>query len=385
MRPLNALYAGLGETIFETMSGLALRHGAVNLGQGFPDDRGPEDVLHAASEALASGSNQYPSMLGTPALREAIAEHEQRFYGLAFDPSREIVVTSGATEALAAAILGVVEPGDEVVLFEPAYDAYAPLVRRAGGVPRFVTLAPPSWTITEEDLARAFGPRTKAVVFNNPHNPAGKVYRREELETLARFVIEHDAYAICDEVYEHLVFDGLAHVPLVSLPGMRERTVKIGSAGKTFSLTGWKVGMIVGPRSLIGPIARAHQFLTFTTPPNLQAGVAFGLRKDDAFFVALAKEQARRRHRLVAGFRRIGWTTLPAEGAYFVNVDLRSTGFEGTDVAFCRHLVEEVGVAAIPLSAFFEAEPVTHLVRFCFAKQDDVIDRALERLGARYP
>ena len=381
-RPVNAFFASLGETIFETMSALARKHDAVNLGQGFPDDRGPEDVLAAASVALLDGSNQYPSMLGTPGLRQAVAEHEQRFYGLDVDWQTEVLVTSGATEALAACLLALVEEGDEVVLFEPAYDAYAPLVRRAGGIPRFVTLEAPEWTITEDALARVFGPRTKAVVFNDPHNPAGKVYARAELEVLARFVIEHDAYAICDEVYEHIVFDGRAHVPLLTLPGMRSRTVKIGSAGKTFSLTGWKVGMIVGAPDLLRPIGRAHQFLTFTTPPNLQAGVAFGLRKDDAFFRSFAAELQRRRDRLAHGLGALGWTVLPAGGAYFLNVDLRSTGFEGTDVAFCSQLVEEVGVAAIPLSAFYEASPTTHLVRFCFVKQDAVIDAALDRLRA---
>lgn len=383
-RPVNTVFASLGETIFETMSALARKHDAVNLGQGFPDDRGQEDVLAAASKALLEGSNQYPSMLGTPELRQAIAAHEQRFYGHAVDWQTEVLVTSGATEALAACLLAIVEDGDEVVLFEPAYDAYAPLVRRAGGVPRFVTLEAPSWMITEEALARAFTSRTKAVILNNPHNPAGKVYTRAELEVLARFVLAHDAYAICDEVYENIVFDGLAHVPLLTLPGMRARTVKIGSAGKTFSLTGWKVGMIVGPPELIRPIGRAHQFLTFTTPPNLQAGVAYGLRKDDAFFRDFAAELQRRRDRLGDGLRALGWTVLPTSGSYFLNVVLRSTGFTGTDAAFCRHLVEEVGVAAIPLSAFYEAAPTMDLVRFCFVKQDAVIDRALARLQGRF-
>jgi aspartate/methionine/tyrosine aminotransferase len=384
LRPVNAVYGSLGTTIFETMSGLAKKHEAVNLGQGFPDDRGASDVLAKASEALLSGNNQYPSMLGLPELRQAVAAHEKRFYDLEIDPQTEVLVTSGATEALAACIFALVVPGDEVVLFEPAYDAYAPLVRRAGGVPRFVSLAAPDWTITTEALERVFSAKTKAVVFNNPHNPAGKVYTRAELDVLASFVAKYDAYAICDEVYEHIVFDGQKHVPLLTLPGMRERTVKIGSAGKTFSLTGWKVGMVVGPPSLIGPIGRAHQFLTFTTPPNLQAAVAFGLGKDDAFFHGLATELQRRRDRLGNGLRALGLDVLPAVGAYFVNIDIGSTGFRGTDLEFCRHLVEEVGVAAIPLSAFYEAAPVTNLVRFCFAKQDAVLDEALARLRKRF-
>lgn len=384
MRPLNTIYRSLGTTVFESMSRLAAEHDAVNLGQGFPDDRGPEDVLRAASEALLTGWNQYPSMLGLPSLRQAIAAHEQRFYGLAFDWQSEVLVTSGATEALAASILALVEPGDEVVLFQPAYDAYAPLVRRAGGLPRFVTLQPPDWTLTAAALAAAFTDKTKLVVLNNPLNPAGKVFSAAELTLLAEAVAAHDAYVISDEVYEHIVFDGARHQPFIALPGMRERSVKIGSAGKTFSLTGWKVGLVVGPRALMQPIGRAHQFLTFTTPPNLQAAVAFGLGKPDEFYRGLAAELQRRRDRLADGLRALGLTVLPAGGAYFLNVDIRSAQFAGSDVDFCRHLVEEVGVAAIPLSAFYEADAVDHLVRFCFAKQDAVLDKALERLRVRF-
>jgi N-succinyldiaminopimelate aminotransferase len=384
MRPLNTIYRSLGTTVFETMSRLAAEHDAVNLGQGFPDDRGPEDVLRAASEALLDGWNQYPSMLGLPSLRQAIAAHEQRFYGLAFDWQSEVLVTSGATEALAASILALVEPGDEVVLFQPAYDAYAPLVRRAGGVPRFVTLQPPDWTLTAAALAAAFTDKTKLVILNNPLNPAGKIFSAGELALLADAVAAHDVYVVSDEVYEHIVFDGARHQPFIALPGMRERSVKIGSAGKTFSLTGWKVGLVVGPRALMAPIGRAHQFLTFTTPPNLQAAVAFGLAKPDDFYRGLAAELQRRRDRLADGLRALGLDVLPAGGAYFLNVDIRSTKFAGSDVDFCRHLVEEVGVAAIPLSAFYEVDAVDHLVRFCFAKQDAVLDKALERLRVRF-
>jgi aspartate/methionine/tyrosine aminotransferase len=388
MRPVNSIYRALGTTVFESMSRLAAEHDAVNLGQGFPDDRGPDDVRRAAAEALVDGGNQYPSMLGLPSLRQAIARHEQRFYGLAFDWQSEVLVTSGATEALAAAIFALIEPGDEVVLFQPAYDAYAPLVRRAGGIPRFVTLAPPAWTLTADALAAACSPKTKLIVLNNPLNPAGKVFSPAELAVLARAVAAHDAYVVADEVYEHIVFDGARHQPFIALPGMRERTIKIGSAGKTFSLTGWKVGLVVGPAALMQPIGRAHQFLTFTTPPNLQAAVAFGLAKPDDFYRDLAAELQRRRDRLGDGLRALGLTVLPAGGAYFLNVDIRSIvaggGFTGSDVDFCRHLVEEVGVAAIPLSAFYEVEAAEHLVRFCFAKQDAVIDKALQRLRVRF-
>jgi aspartate/methionine/tyrosine aminotransferase len=382
MRPANSVYSSLGTTVFEAMSRLAAEHRAVNLGQGFPDDAGPDDVRRAAAEAVESGWNQYPPMMGLPSLREAIAEHERRFYGLSFDPAREVLVTSGATEALAASILALVEPGDEAVLFQPYYDAYAPLVRRAGGTPRFVTLAPPTWSFDESALDAAFTPRTKLVVLNNPCNPAGKVFSEAELDAIARRVERADCYVIADEVYEHIVFAGAAHHPFIARPGMARRTLKIGSAGKTFSLTGWKVGMVVGAAELVLPVAKAHQFLTFTTPPNLQTAVAYGLRKPDDYFAGLGAEMQRRRDRLASGLSAVGIEALPADGAYFLNVDIRSAGFDGDDVAFCRRLVEEGGVAAIPLSAFYGERPVTHLARLCFAKQDAVLDEALDRLGS---
>ena len=384
MKPANSTYAKLGATVFDVMSRLAAEHHAVNLGQGFPDDRGPEDVLQAAADALLEGSNQYPPMLGLPSLRQAIAAHEQRFYGLSFDWQSEVMVTSGATEALAASLLALLEPGDEAILFQPAYDAYAPLVRRAGATPRFVTLRPPDWALDPAALAAAFNERTKLVVLNNPLNPAGRVFSQGELDAVARLVEAHDAYAVCDEVYEHIIFGGARHLPFIARPGMRQRCLKIGSAGKTFSLTGWKVGLVVGPADLIRPVSRAHQFLTFTTPPNLQVAVAFGLGKTDAYFSGLQVELQRRHDRLANGLRSLSLDVLPSQGSYFLSFDIRSTGFSGDDVAFCRHLTEKVGVAAIPISAFYEQEPVRHLARLCFAKQDAVLDAALERLGKHF-
>ncbi|MDJ1158791.1 aminotransferase [Chelatococcus sp. SYSU_G07232] len=378
---MNSILAGLPTTVFEVMSRLARETGAVNLGQGFPDDPGPADVRARAAEAVVHGWNQYPPMLGLPELRRAVADHYRAHQGLTLDAEGEVMITSGATEAIAGALFALIEPGDEVVLFEPMYDAYLPLVRRAGGVPRFVTLQPPHWRLSEEALVHAFSPKTKVVLFNNPLNPSAVVYPREDLELLARFCIAHDAIALCDEVWEHVVFDDRAHVPLIGLPGMRERTVKIGSAGKIFSLTGWKVGFVCAAPAILKVLAKAHQFLTFTTPPNLQAAVAYGLGKEEAYFRTMRAGFERSRDRFADGLRRLGFTVLPSEGTYFLNVDIAPLG-ETDDVAFCRRLVERHGVAAIPVSAFYAEGAVKTVVRFCFAKTDATLDRALERLEA---
>lgn len=383
MKPANPILSGLGTTVFETMSRLADQHGAINLGQGFPDGRGPDDVLEAASRAVLEGWNQYPSMMGTPDLRRAVAAHAGRFYGLEVDWAREVIVTSGATEALAACLLALIEPGDEVVLFQPLYDSYLPIIRLAGGVPRFVTLRAPDWSFGEAELEAAFSPRTKLVLINNPLNPAAKVFDREELERLAAYVRRFDAYAVCDEVYEHIVFDGRPHIPLMTLPGMRERCLRIGSAGKTFSLTGWKVGYVTAAPALLQPVAKAHQFLTFTTPPNLQAAVAYGLAKEDGYFHGLAAELQGKRDRLAAGLARAGLAPLPSAGTYFLTVDIGQTGFDGDDVEFCRWLTVEAGVTAIPVSAFYAEDAPRRLIRFCFSKQDTVLDSAVERLCRR--
>lgn len=374
---MNSVLSGLPTTIFEEMSRLAREHQAVNLGQGFPDDPGPLDVRERAAEALISGWNQYPPMMGLPELRHAVAAHYGRWQGIDFDPEREIMVTSGATEALAGALLALIEPGDEVVLFEPMYDAYLPLVRRAGGVPRFVTLQPPHFALTEEALAAAFSPKTKVVLFNNPLNPTGTVFPDAQLDLLARFCVRFDAIALCDEVWEHIVFDGLRHSPLIAREGMRERTIKIGSAGKIFNLTGWKVGFVCAQPAILKTLAKAHQFITFTTPPNLQAAVAYGLAKDDAFFEGLRADLQRSRDRFADGLTRLGFTVIPTQGTYFLNID---TGGED-DVAFCRRLVSEHGVAAIPVSAFYAEGAVRNVVRFCFAKRDETLDAALARLA----
>ena len=381
---MNPVFAALPVSVFEVMSQLAREHAAVNLGQGFPDDPGPEDVRRKAADAVVDGWNQYPSMLGLPELRQAIATHYGHWQDLVLDPEREIMVTSGATEALAGSLLALIEPGDEVVLFQPLYDAYLPLVKRAGGIPRFVRLEPPDWRFDADMLKAAFSPRTKVVLFNNPLNPSGTVYGRAELTLLARYCVEFDAIAVCDEVWEHVIFDGRRHLPLIALPGMRERCVKIGSAGKIFSLTGWKVGFVCAAPQILRVLAKAHQFITFTTPPNLQVAVAYGLGKNEDYFVTMRRDFQRSRDRFAHGLKDLGFPVLDAQGTYFLNVDLAPLGLNEDDETFCKRLVVEHKVAAIPVSAFYAADPIRSVVRFCFAKRDQTLDTALERLaGAR--
>ncbi|CAM5772810.1 aspartate aminotransferase [Labrys miyagiensis] len=382
---MNKIFADLQTSVFETMSRLAREHGAVNLGQGFPDGAGPLDVREKAAEAVVSGWNQYPPMLGLPELRQAVAAHYERFQGLSLDAEGEVMITSGATEAITDALMAVVSPGDEVILFQPMYDAYLPLVLRAGGVPRFVTLKPPQWRLTREALEEAFTPRTRVVLFNNPLNPAAARFSDEDQALLAEFCVRHDAIAICDEVWEHVMFDGREHRPLMSFEGMRERTVKIGSAGKIFSLTGWKVGFVMAAPALLRVIAKAHQFFTFTTPPNLQAAVAYGLGKDDAYFAGMRADFQRSRDRFAARLGELGFVTLPSEATYFLNIDLSASGIEEDDVSFCQRLVRERKVAAIPVSAFYAENAVRSVVRLCFAKRDETLDAALANLAGLVP
>ncbi|NGM51351.1 aminotransferase [Caulobacter sp. 602-2] len=378
---VHPVFADLPVTVFEEMSGLARELGAINLGQGFPDDQGPIALRRKAGQALIEGSNQYPPMRGLPELRRAAAGHYGRAQGLDLDPDREIIVTSGATEALAAAFLSLISPGDEVVLFQPLYDAYLPMVRRAGGIPRLVRLTPPHWRFDQSMLEAAFSDKTKLVVLNSPLNPAGVVMPDEDLALLAQFCVRFDVTAVCDEVWEAVVFDGRAHKPLMTFPGMRERTVKIGSAGKMFGMTGWKVGFLCAAPPLARALAGAHQFLTFTTPPNLQAAVAFGLDAPGDWFEAMPAGLQRSRDRLATGLRQAGFTVLSSGGTYFLNVDLAASGIEEPDRAFALRAVREHGVAAIPVSAFYAEDPVTSVLRLCFAKGDDVLDAAVERLA----
>jgi Aspartate/tyrosine/aromatic aminotransferase len=378
---MNPIFADLPTTIFETMSRLAGQHQAINLGQGFPDDPGPEDVRRKAAEAVISGWNQYPPMMGLPELRQAVAAHYKHFHNLELNWETEVMITSGATEALADSLLAVIEPGDEVVLFQPMYDAYLPLVKRAGGIAKFVGLKPPHWRIDEDALKAAFSNKTRAVIFNNPLNPTASVFPREDLELLGRYLEKYNAIAICDEVWEHVLFDGLEHVPLMAIPGLRERCIKIGSAGKIFSLTGWKVGLVCAAAPIMKVLAKAHQFVTFTTPPNLQAAVAYGLGKDDSYFLNMRESLQASRDRFAAGLSKAGLTVLPSQATYFLNIDLSNVSNDIDDAAFCLRMVEEAKVAAIPVSAFYAQDHVKSVVRFCFAKTNDKLDGAVERIA----
>jgi N-succinyldiaminopimelate aminotransferase len=367
--------AGFGTTIFTEMSALAERTGAVNLGQGFPDEDGPPELLAAAQEAIRAGHNQYAPLPGVPALRRAVAEHQARFYGLEVDPDDGVQITFGATEAIAAALLSLLEPGDEVVLIDPAYDSYAACVAFAGGVRRTVTLRPPDWALDGDALRAAIGPRTRALLLNSPHNPTGKVFARAELELVAAACREHDLIAITDEVYEHLVFDG-EHVPLATLDGMAERTLTISSLGKTFSCTGWKTGWATGPAELVAGVRVAKQFLTFAggTPFQHAGAVALGLGDD--WYAAFADGMRERRDRLCDGLAAAGLQVLRPAGTYFANVLVDGDGAE-----FCRALPERAGVVAIPTGVFYEdPEPGRSLVRFTFCKRPEVIDEGVRRL-----
>ncbi|MCG9917573.1 MAG: aminotransferase [Phenylobacterium sp.] len=377
----DATFAALPTTIFEEMSGLARAHGAINLGQGFPDDPGPEALRRKAAEAVLDGYNQYPPMAGLPELRAAVAAHYHRTQGLTFDPTTEVVVTSGATEALAAAFLALIEPGDEVIVFQPLYDAYLPLIRRAGGIPKLISLSPPHWRFTGAMIEAAITPKTRFLVLNTPVNPTGAVVPDEDLSLLAEICVAHDLIAICDEVWEQVVFSPAVHRPLLTYPGMAGRCVKIGSAGKMFGLTGWKVGFICAAAPLARLLAKAHQFLTFTTPPNLQVAVAFGLETLDDWWTTMPVSLAASQQRLASTLEAEGFSVLPSQGTYFINVDLAASGVTMADRDFALLAVREAGVATIPVSALYETDPVTTILRLCFAKSDATLDEGARRLA----
>ncbi len=381
-RSLNPVFANRPQSIFPTMSRLARAHNAINLGQGFPDEDGPRAIRDLAANAIAEGPNQYAPVEGVPALRAAIAEDNKRFYDLDIDPETETLVASGATEALAAAFLGYLEPGDEAIVLAPFYECYAPQIEAAGAKVVPVNLAPPSWRLSEEALRAAVTSRTKLIAINTPHNPLGKVMSAEELEIVASAARAHDLIVVCDEVYEHLIFDGHAHTPLMTFPDMFERTVRIGSAGKTFSLTGFRIGYATGPEPLITGMMKAHQHLAYTSPAPLQIAVAEGLRLGDDYYAAFRADMQEKRDCLSKGLADAGFDVMACEGTYFITVDIRSVGRDD-DAAFCREITERAGVAAVPISAFYHAsqeDRPRQYARFCFCKRLDVLGDAAGRL-----
>jgi N-succinyldiaminopimelate aminotransferase len=376
---LTSRLQGFGTTIFAEMSALAVETGAINLGQGFPDTDGPAAIAEAAIEAIRSGINQYPPGPGIPELRQAVSEHQSRFYGLDYDADREVLITAGATEAIAAALLALCEVGDEVVTFEPYYDSYGACIAMAGATRRVVTLSPPDYSFDIDRLAAAITPKTRLVLLNSPHNPTGKVFTPAELVSIAELCVERDVLAVTDEVYEHLVFDG-EHLPLATFPGMRERTVTISSGGKTFSFTGWKVGWACGPPELIDAVRTAKQFLTYVNAAPFQPAIAIGLRLSDDYFTRLRDDLRAKRDRLSRGLHEAGFTVFLPAGTYFVTADVRPFGTDD-GMAFCRALPERCGVVAVPSVVFYDhADAGRSLIRFAFCKRTDVLDDAVARL-----
>jgi N-succinyldiaminopimelate aminotransferase len=373
---------GFGTTIFAEMSALAVRTGAINLGQGFPDTDGPREVLEAAKAAIDGGRNQYPPGPGVPELLEAVATHQERFYGLRLDPGSQVLVTVGATEAIAATILALCEPGDEVVTFEPYYDSYAASIALAGAVRRTSALRFPTFAVDEASLRAAFSSRTRLVLLNTPHNPTGKVFSRAEIDLVCALAREHGAWVVTDEVYEHLTFDGAEHVPVASLPGMFERTLTISSAGKTFSTTGWKVGWVTGPAEAVTAVRTVKQFLTYVGSGPFQPAVAVGLGLGDDVYAGIARSLQDKRDLLVAGLREAGLSVSVPSGTYFVIADAAPLGARD-GLQLCRELPSRAGVVAVPVSVFHDdAEAARTLVRFAFCKRDDVLHEAVRRLSA---
>ena len=377
---VSSAFRPFGATIFSEMTALSDRHGAVNLSQGFPDFDGPETIRRAAVEAIMNGRNQYVPSAGLPVLRRAVAGKMQRFYGLEIDPETEVTVTAGASEGLAATLLGLLEPGDEAILLEPCYDLYAPVIARAGAVPVFVPLDRPGFDLPRQALVDAFSLRTRLIVINNPLNPIGKVFTPEELDFIGGLCRKHNAWAVGDEVYEHLVYDGRRHATLLQIPSLRDRAVVVSSTAKTFSMTGWKVGYVVAPPHLTEAVRMCHQFLTFCTPGPLQEAMAEGIGFDRDYYDGLLRMYSAKRDRFCAALDELGFNVLPVQGAYYASIDIGRLDFED-DRAFCRFLTTEIGVAAIPASFFWsERREGRDLVRFCFCKTDETLDEALRRL-----
>ena len=368
-----------GETIFAEMSALAVKTGAINLGQGFPDTDGPREIAELAIAAIRDGHNQYPPGLGIKKLRDAISHHQMRFYGLEFDSETEVLVTAGATEAIAASLLAICEQGDEIITFEPYYDSYAASIALAGGVRRVITLNTPDYSFSIDDLEKLITAKTKAILLNSPHNPTGKVFTHNELSQIANLCIEHDLVAICDEVYEHLVFEG-QHIPLIQYPGMRDRTIQISSAGKTFSFTGWKIGWVCAQPALLDTVRTAKQFLTYVNGAPFQHAIAEALNLSDLYFDNFLEDMKVKRDCLSQGLEKAGLTTFTPQGTYFVTADIENFGYEDGK-QFCLNLPVQCGVVAVPNVVFYDNKDLgSTLIRFAFCKRLDVLEEAVERL-----
>ncbi len=377
---LNRRLSEFTSTIFAEMSALAVETGAINLGQGFPDTDGPAEVLQAAKDAIDAGVNQYPPGPGTAELRTAIAAHQHRFYGLSYDPDNEVLVTAGATEAIAASMLGLLEPGDEVIALEPYYDSYAATIAMAGAVRVPVTLRAPDFTLDLDELAAAITPKTRLLLINTPHNPTGAVLLLPQLQQIARLAIEHDLIVVTDEVYEHMTFDA-PHIPLATIDGMRERTITISSSGKTFSVTGWKIGWVCASPALVAAVRAAKQFLTYVSGAPFQPAIATALALPDSFYHGLAADLQSKRDRLCAGLTAAGFDVFTPSGTYFVTTDVRSLGYDD-GITFCRELPQRCGVVAVPSVVFYDDKVEGRsLVRFAFCKRDAVLDEAIDRLA----
>lgn len=379
---LNKVFSDRPQSIFPTMSRLAREAGAINLGQGFPDEDGPAEILRLAADAIMEGPNQYAPVEGIAQLRDAVARDNKRFYDLDIDPDNETLVVSGATEGLAAAFFGFLAPDDEAVLLAPFYECYAPQIEATGASIRFVNLEPPQWRLNAAALEKAITAKTKLIVINTPHNPLGKVMTADELAIVADAARRHDLIVVCDEVYEHLIFDGRPHIPLMTLPDMRERCIRIGSAGKTFSLTGFRIGYVTGPEHLVTGVMKAHQHLAYTSPAPLQLAVAKGLAMGDEYYREFRADMQEKRDLLRAGLEHAGFDVLPCEGTYFITVDIRSVG-ASDDAAFCREITKEAKVAAVPLSAFYHPSQTgapRSYARFCFCKKKHVLEEASAQL-----
>ncbi|KAA6425183.1 MAG: transaminase [Trebouxia sp. A1-2] len=388
VKPLNDLFTSLPTTIFTVMTNLAIKHKTINLGQGFPDEEGPDKMKQLVGAATIDQHNQYPPMFGIPELRQAVARHSKAYGGIDVQWDTETLVTVGATEAIAASFLGILNEGDEVIMFDPMYDCYGSMAQRAGGIIKPVKLKVEDWSVDRTHLQDAFSAKTKLVIVNTPHNPTGKVFSKEDLQFIADLCIQYNTYVLLDEVYEHLVFEGSQHVSLRSLPGMQERSIRIGSAGKTFSFTAWKIGWVTGPCSLINAIAKAHQFLVFTVPSNLQRAVAYGLDNESSFFTTLGHSLEQKRTYLAQRLKKIGFNVLPAQGSYFLMADFRWAGRRCCLRGAMRMMWASAtgsqwraGVTALPVSAFYVSpDPPRYLVRFCFCKADEKLHKACNLL-----